>query len=358
MITSPSKAWVITGPTSGMGHRTALELASHGTVILVGRDPNKLSNVQDEIRSRGGAAVTVVADLSDLASVRAAAAEIVALDLPIGGVLNNAGIMPVKPSTDAQGWDTTFTTNHLGPFAFTTALISHLADGANVVFIVSAVEDIDRKPAYRAGYRGGRYISAEASARGEWMPGGAASYANNAYATSKQGGLATVFSLAREILRLHFRAIEPGVTPGTNLGRDMAPALRIMGTAMRPFASFFEEVRWNQSEASDTIYVWHRISKSTTRGPSGTPRELAMPTPSAQSSICTAIASFGTPLDSWPLRLRRKTLPPWYSWNSGDVARPCAWSTVRCSHGFLWSPTMWPTTRPGPSSGTLARSGE
>jgi len=238
MSNPASKAWVVTGPTSGMGHRAALELAAHGTVVLVGRDPKKLADVQAEIRSRGGEAVPVVADFSDIASVRGAAAEIVALDLPIGGVLNNAGIMPVKPGTDAQGWDTAFTTNHLGPFAFTEALIPHLADGTNIVFIVSAVEDIDRKPAYRAGYRGGRYISAEASARGEWMPGGASSYANNAYATSKQGGIAAVFSLARELPKLHFRAVEPGVTPGTNLGRDMPPALQLMGSAMSPIARF------------------------------------------------------------------------------------------------------------------------
>jgi len=233
-----SRAWVVTGPTSGMGHRAALELAAHGTVVLVGRDRQKLADVQAEIRSQGGESVPVVADFSDIASVRRAGAEIVALNLPIGGVLNNAGIMPVKPSTDVQGWDTTFTTNHLGPFAFTEALIPHLADGTNIVFIVSAVEDIDRKPAYRAGYRGGRYISAEASGRGEWMPGGAKSYANNAYATSKQGGLAAVFALAREFPRLHFRAIEPGVTTGTNLGRDMSPALRLVGNAMQPFARF------------------------------------------------------------------------------------------------------------------------
>jgi NAD(P)-dependent dehydrogenase (short-subunit alcohol dehydrogenase family) len=233
-----SRAWVVTGPTSGMGHRAALELAEHGTVVLVGRDRQKLADVQAEIRSQGGESAPVVADFSDIASVRRAAAEIVALNLPIGGVLNNAGIMPVKPSIDVQGWDTTFTTNHLGPFAFTEALIPRLADGTNIVFIVSAVEDIDRKPAYRAGYRGGRYISAEASGRGEWMPGGAKSYANNAYATSKQGGLAAVFSLAREFPKLHFRAIEPGVTPGTNLGRDMSPALRLVGNAMQPFARF------------------------------------------------------------------------------------------------------------------------
>ena len=32
------RVYVITGPTSGIGHKTALELAKHGTVVLVGRD--------------------------------------------------------------------------------------------------------------------------------------------------------------------------------------------------------------------------------------------------------------------------------------------------------------------------------
>ena len=73
---------------------------------------------------------------------------------------------------NALGWDMTFATNHLGPFALTEALIPHLSDGANVVFVCSGVEDPERGPAVAAGFRGGRYLSAEASARGEWKPGG------------------------------------------------------------------------------------------------------------------------------------------------------------------------------------------
>lgn len=237
-MTSTPPAWIITGPTSGIGYRTALELAQRGTVVLVGRSPDRLEKVRAEIESAGGSAVVVTADLSDVMDARRAAADITRLDLPIAGIVNNAGMMPVSPATSPQGWDLAFATNHLGPFAFTEALIPHLADGTNVVFITSAVEDIDRKPAYNAGYRGGRYISAEASARGEWQPGGASSYGNNAYATSKQGSLATVFSLAREIPRLRFRAIEPGVTPGTGLARDMPRALQVLGSALRPLALF------------------------------------------------------------------------------------------------------------------------
>jgi short-subunit dehydrogenase len=32
------KAYIITGPTSGIGRLTAFELAKYGTVVLVGRD--------------------------------------------------------------------------------------------------------------------------------------------------------------------------------------------------------------------------------------------------------------------------------------------------------------------------------
>jgi NAD(P)-dependent dehydrogenase (short-subunit alcohol dehydrogenase family) len=232
--TSP-KAWVITGPTSGIGYRTALELASHGTVILVGRSRAKLDKVKEEIGSKGGNAVSIVADLSDVTSARHAAAEIAALGLPIGGVLNNAGIFPNSSTTSAQGWDNTYATNYLGPFALTDALLPTLPDGANVVFIVSAVEDPERKIAVQAGFRGSRFISVEASAHGQWLsPGGSTHPGFDAYATSKQGPLAAALAFTREYPRLRFSAIEPGVNPGSNLGRDMNVALRGIGKALAP----------------------------------------------------------------------------------------------------------------------------
>src|SRR4029077_15134681 len=120
-------------------------------------------------------------DLSDLASIRRAAAEIVSLHLPIAGLLNNAGIFPMRATKNALGWDNAYATNHIGPFVLTEALIPHLPDGAKVVFICSGVEDPERKPAKTAGFRGGRYISAEASARGEWEPGGSKMPGADAY---------------------------------------------------------------------------------------------------------------------------------------------------------------------------------
>jgi NAD(P)-dependent dehydrogenase (short-subunit alcohol dehydrogenase family) len=213
-----SKVYVVTGPTSGIGRATALELANHGKLVLVGRDRGKLDELQKTLEQRKQQAVSVVCDLSDPASVRCAAAEIVALHLPIVGLLNNAGIMQMRARKNALGWDMSFATNHLGPFALTEALVPHLPDGANVVFVASAVEDPERKPAVAAGFRGARYISAEACARGEWKPGGSEKAGFDAYATSKQCNLATAMAFARETPRLHFNAVEPGFNPATGLG--------------------------------------------------------------------------------------------------------------------------------------------
>jgi NAD(P)-dependent dehydrogenase (short-subunit alcohol dehydrogenase family) len=212
------KAYIITGPTSGIGYATALELAKHGTVIMVGRNRDKLNRVQRDIEATGQKAVSIVCDISDIISVRSAAQQIIKLQLPIAGLLNNAGVMQPKIKHNAQGWDMTYATNHLGPFALTEALVSHLPDGANVVFIASAIEDPERKPVKMMGMKGGRYISAEASARGEWKEGGSKMAGIDAYSTSKQCILAAAMAFARENPRLHFNAIEPGITRGTGLG--------------------------------------------------------------------------------------------------------------------------------------------
>jgi NAD(P)-dependent dehydrogenase (short-subunit alcohol dehydrogenase family) len=211
-----------------------MELARYGAVVLVGRDRQRLDEAKKTIEQKGQSAVSVVCDLSDIFSVRRAAAEIIALNLPIVGLLNNAGIRQVIPTKNAQGWDRTFATNHLGPFALTEALAPHLPDGGNVVFVASAVEDPERQPAKAAGFRGGRYISAEESARGEWKPGGSKQPGFDAYATSKQAVLASAMALAREMPRLHFNAIEPGLTLATGLGRDSGAFVRFLSKYIIP----------------------------------------------------------------------------------------------------------------------------
>ena len=225
---SDRKAYILTGPTSGIGRATAFELARHGTVVLVGRDNRKLNELQGEMERKGGHAVPIVCDLSDMVNVLRAVESILALRLPLAGLVNNAGILQMRPTKSAQGWDMTFATDHLGPFVLTEALLPHLPDGATVVFIASGVEDPERKPAKLAGFRGGRYISAEASARGEWRPGGSKMPGADAYATAKQCTLAAALEFARETPRLRISAVEPGFSPATGLGRDANILLRVL----------------------------------------------------------------------------------------------------------------------------------
>lgn len=233
---SSGKAYAITGPTSGIGLATALELSKHGAVVLIGRNRQKLSALKARIERKGQRAIPVCCDLSDMASVRRAAAELIALRLPLAGLVNNAGIMQLRATRNALGWDMTYATNHLGPFALTEALIPHLPDGANVVFVASAVEDPERKPAKAVGFRGARYLSAEASARGEWKPEGSKLPGADAYATSKQCVLAAMAVFAQETPRLRFNAVEPGVNLNTNLGdrRDINIFVRLLTKMLAP----------------------------------------------------------------------------------------------------------------------------
>ena len=243
-MSNPPKdtAYVITGPTSGIGYETALQLAARGVVILVGRNPQKLAAVKGTIERSGGRAVAVTCDMADLGSVQAAARDIAALPFEIRGVINNAGIMPLAAQQNAAGWDLTFATNHIGPFAFAELLAPQLPDGANVVFVTSAIEDPERGPAKVMGMRGGRFISVAASAKGQWKAGGTRMPGIDAYATSKQCILAAALGLARENPRLRFNAVEPGITPTTGLGGVQNPVVSFIFaqivTRLPPFAQY------------------------------------------------------------------------------------------------------------------------
>ncbi|MNK94690.1 protochlorophyllide oxidoreductase [compost metagenome] len=173
--------------------------------------------------------------------------------------------MPLRNGRSAQGWDLAFATNHLGPFAFTKALIPHLPDGTNVVFTCSGVEDPERRPAVASGFRGGRYISAEASARGEWKSGGSKMPGYDAYATSKQCNLATVFAFAREVPRLRFNAVEPGFNPGTGLGRDANAILQFIAKyVMSPLAPFIKY--WSTPKRAGRVITKVLTDKSDATG--------------------------------------------------------------------------------------------
>src|SRR3954470_12051291 len=83
---------VVTGVTSGIGKQTALELARKGAeVVLAARSESKLDATQAAIMAAVPAAVLhrAIVDLSDLSSVRRAAARLADVG-PLDLLVNNA----------------------------------------------------------------------------------------------------------------------------------------------------------------------------------------------------------------------------------------------------------------------------
>ena len=82
----------ITGGSRGLGREMALAIAEAGAdVILVGRDNDSLQETAREIRDRGRAAVTLQADVGNLAECETACRTALEQHGPIDILINNVG---------------------------------------------------------------------------------------------------------------------------------------------------------------------------------------------------------------------------------------------------------------------------
>lgn len=112
------KVMVITGVTSGIGLETARALAATGaTLFLTVRDLEKAKTTLHELMQSDRVFI-VKMDNSSLASIRAAAAEILAKsNNGVNILINNAGIMGVPNlQLTNDGFEAQFATNYLGHF--------------------------------------------------------------------------------------------------------------------------------------------------------------------------------------------------------------------------------------------------
>jgi NAD(P)-dependent dehydrogenase (short-subunit alcohol dehydrogenase family) len=123
---------IITGGTSGIGKAVAMRLATTGArLTITARDLNKASSVAEEINTRTGCVVTMLpVDFANLESVRHAAQAYIDTNDDLAVLINNAGTVVGSRSTTVDGYETTFATNHLGPFLFTDLLTELLVASA------------------------------------------------------------------------------------------------------------------------------------------------------------------------------------------------------------------------------------
>ncbi len=219
-----AKNAVVTGPTSGIGKGTALALAAAGAkLILVARNPEKCAAVAREIRRAGGAdPISIIADLSLLSEVKRAADAILALDLPVDVLVNNAGLVNKSRRLTAEGLEETMAVNHFAPFALTLQLLPALrrADRARIVNVTSNSYAIARPDFDDLTFE-----------RRYWMLG--------PYSVSKLGNIYFSRELTRRLegTNITVNAVHPGlIFTNLGLGNNTAFGKRIIARIWRLFA--------------------------------------------------------------------------------------------------------------------------
>jgi len=158
---------LVTGATDGIGALTAKRLAARGATVLVhGRSPDKVERVVEQIRSDGGSAHGLVADLAAVARVRSLAEDVMRQGRRLDILINNAGVGdPRGPRRESEdGHELHFAVNTLAPVLLTRLLADRLSETASahgearVVMVASVAQtaiDFD-DPQLTRGYDGMR----------------------------------------------------------------------------------------------------------------------------------------------------------------------------------------------------------
>ena len=133
---------LVTGPTSGLGRAATEAFAALGArVILVGRNGERLAEVRDGLVAAHGADrfPIVVADMSSLVAVRAAADRILASEARLDVLVDNAGAIFPERFETVDGLEATLATLVVGPFALESALLPLLRAnlGSRIVAVTS-----------------------------------------------------------------------------------------------------------------------------------------------------------------------------------------------------------------------------
>ena len=220
------KVVVITGANSGIGKETGVAVATQGaTTVLACRNQQKAAEAAAEVKERSGNQdVQLVAlDLADLASVRAAASEILDRWDRLDVLINNAGGVWTERQQTAQGFEQTFGVNHLAHFFLTDLLRARLTASApaRIINVSSA--------GHHMAQRGMRFEDLQTEQRYAGM---------EVYARSKLANVLFTRQLSDRISAtgVTVNALHPGlVRSGFGMDGDMTGLMGWGNRALRPF---------------------------------------------------------------------------------------------------------------------------
>ena len=222
----------VTGPTSGLGLAVARAAARLGArVVLIGRSRERLEALRDALVAEHGVDrfPFVVADLSALADVHAAAERILASESRLDVLVDNAGAIHPRRMESRDGIEATLALLVVGPFALESALLPllELTPGSRVIAVTSGGMYAQRLPLDDLEYRGGEYDG------------------TRAYARAKRAQVALMRDWSRrERGRVTFVAMHPGWADTPGLAEALPGFYRVMRRLLR-----------TSGEAADTV-VW------------------------------------------------------------------------------------------------------
>ncbi len=140
------KVVLVTGASTGIGAEVARLLASKGArVALAARRKEKLDEVVASIKGTGGEAIAYTLDVTKKQQVEAVVSAVVADFGKIDVLINNAGLMPIRPMSEVNTdeWDAMIDVNLKGTlYGIAAALPRFIQQDSGHVINLSSVAGI------------------------------------------------------------------------------------------------------------------------------------------------------------------------------------------------------------------------
>ena len=137
------RTYVITGANAGAGFQAArILLGKRAKVVMLNRSAEKSTAAVDALRQEFGAEAKISfvrMDLAELASVRAAAAELLGTEPRIDALICNAAIAQVPTQKFTKdGFESQLGTNHYGHFVLSGMLFDRIEDSRGRIVVVAS----------------------------------------------------------------------------------------------------------------------------------------------------------------------------------------------------------------------------
>lgn len=137
------QAVIVTGASAGIGKSLALQLASQGAkVVLAARRADRLEQVAEECRQRGGEALVIPMDVSDEAQCKSLVEQTIAKFGRLDMLINNAGLAVsaiFEEFPDLHLFRHTIEVNFYGAVYCTYYALPHLKQSRGRIVAISSV---------------------------------------------------------------------------------------------------------------------------------------------------------------------------------------------------------------------------